>query len=161
MSKLEIYGIAALVLVLCLVGAYFKGRGDGYEVATEKGAAAVLKANAKVDQLNQQLLTGSQEHARVIAQRDDQHEKDLDAARARLKPVIVRIPADQGQLPTPAPGATPTDAAAGGSAQLPVSVERDIGAALLVLARNCQRDRDKVTGWQERQRQLEAQLGAP
>ena len=159
MTKLEYYGIALMILVLSLLGSYFKGHADGTQAATEKGAAAVLAANVKTDQLNERLLTTTEDHAHAIAARDDQHEKDLDAARTRIKPVLVRIPANQGQLPSGAGTAGAADGAAGGSAQLPMSVERDLGPALLVFARNCQRDRDKVTGWQERERQVQALLG--
>lgn len=47
MNKLELYGIALVVLLAVLVGAYFKGRSVGVEVTENKFASAALEQERK------------------------------------------------------------------------------------------------------------------
>jgi hypothetical protein len=158
MNRLEIYGIGIVILVLAFVGAYFKGRHEGFKEDEAKHAAALLQANEKVDALQDKLDQAKEEQAHALVELNTKHAQELVAAAASIKPVIVRVPADTpDQAHTPGSPASGIASASDGQSDILRTVEVDIAPKLLLLAGECQRDRDARFAWQalyERQMKL-------
>jgi hypothetical protein len=157
MNRLEIYAIALAGLLLSALAAGMYERHVGYEQARRDASAAVLAANARADALNGKLAEAAHSSDVALENLRTQHAKDLGDALSRVKPVILRnCPAGDLKVSATTASSTRVDDAAPGSAQLPVPAQRDIGAALVMLAGECQAERDRLIGWQERQRALDS-----
>jgi hypothetical protein len=141
-SKIEIYAIILVVLMSCGIGAYFKGRHDGYLEEEGKASAALIAANTKVDQLNAQLTKLTDASSQQLAAQIKSDADQLATALANVKPVIVRVPASGVQNG----GATGTPGTPGGqqpaNGDLPASF--DIASAELVFAAKYQQCRDSL-----------------
>lgn len=148
-AKIEVYVIVIAVAILAALAWGWHERHAQHKEDIAEAQIALDKANAKTDALQDKLDNAKEANSREIAQRERDHASDLANALAGVKPVIVRVPADSGQVPASlnTPGAA--SAAASGQANLPLSVERDISAAIVMLAGECQRDRDTALGWQQ------------
>ena len=160
MNRIEIYAIALVGLLLSALAAGMYERHVGYEQARKDASAAVLAANARADELNSRLAEAAHTSDVALENLRTQHAKDLGDALSRVKPVIVRnCPAGDVKVPPTTTTSARVDDPTPGPTQLPVPAERDIGAALVMLAGECQAERDKLIGWQQRQRALEAVAG--
>ena len=157
MTRIEIYlvGVVALLLAALAAGSY--ERHVGYEQAKKEAVVAVAAADARADELSRKLAAAAHQSDQVLEDLRTQHAKDLANALSGVKPVIVRnCPAGGVKLhPAAAPVASADDTPAG-PANVPVPTERDISAALVMLAGECQAERDRLVGWQMRQRDLTA-----
>jgi hypothetical protein len=157
MNRIEIYALALGGLLLSALAAGMHERHVGYQEAKSEAAAALLAANALADELTGKLAEAANKSDQALENLRNQHAKDLTDALSRVKPVIVRnCPAADVKVPTTTTAGTRVDEPTPGLARLPVPAERDIGAALVMFAAECQADRDRLIGWQDRQRALES-----
>jgi hypothetical protein len=157
MTRIEIYLIGAVMLILGAVAAGLYERHVGYQQAKIEAAVALAAANARAYDLTSKLAAASHQSDQALEDLRTQHAKELSDALSRVQPVIVRdCPAAGGKLSATAVPAGSAHDTAPDPAKLPVPVERDIGSALVMLAGQCQADRDKLTAWQDRQRLLDA-----
>jgi hypothetical protein len=148
LGKLELYGIIAAVSLIAALGWGWHEHHAGYKEAQDDAREALEKANAKTDALQARLDKSAEDRANEIARLNSEHTSELAAAIGNVKPVIVRVPADSGQMPASGSGSGATATATNGPADLSVSTSIDIAPALVMLAGECQRDRDALIGWQ-------------
>lgn len=141
MAKLEIYAIAALVLIAAITAAYLKGRADEHTLLSGQAAQQILAATQKTEAINGQLTQQSAAHAATLAKLNSDHAAQLASALAAVKPVIVRIPASSAAVPDAAARASgqPGPGTASG-----VSASLDIATAELVFAGKYQVCRDAL-----------------
>lgn len=143
MTKLEIYGVLLLILLMGNAACYLKGHADGSRSKANEVAADVLKANTKVDTLDEQLHSLSSQHAQDLANKDQAHANQLATALANVKPVIVRVPTAGGVQANNL--ANPTSGAGGQrSADGDLSASVNIASAELVFAGKYQTCRDSL-----------------
>jgi hypothetical protein len=159
LSKLEIYGIALLVLIAVITAGYLKGRTDERKILTGEAAAQLAAANQKTETLNGQLVQSELSHTQSLAALDKDHADALAAALASIKPVIVRVPvAGSGQVPAASGSANAT--ATAGQSNVPVPVGRDISRPLVVQAGECQQERDSLDTYVAFYEDLRARINA-
>jgi hypothetical protein len=157
MTRIEIYIVGVVALVLAALAAGLYERHVGYEQAKSEAAVALAAADARADDLSTKLAAAGHKSEQALEDLRTQHAKDLTDALSGVKPVILRnCPTVGVQVPRAAAAIARPDDTAPGPANVPVSAERDIGAALVMLAGECQAERDRLVGWQMRQRDLMA-----
>jgi hypothetical protein len=161
MTRIEIYAIALAGLLLSALAAGLYERHIGYQQAKSEAAAALLAADARAAELNGKLAEAANRSDQALENLRTQHAKDLSDALSSIKPVVVHnCPASGVTVSATAPARAGVDDSTTRPAQLPVPAERDIGAALVMLAGECQAERDQLIGWQDRQRELETVTSA-
>jgi hypothetical protein len=157
MTRIEIYIAGVIVLILAALAAGLYERHVGYEQAKSEAAVALAAADARADDLSTKLAAAGHKSEQALEDLRTQHAKDLTDALSGVKPVIVRnCPTLGVRVPPAAAAIGRPDDTAPGPANVPVPAERDIGAALVMLAGECQAERDRLVGWQMRQRDLMA-----
>lgn len=157
MTRIEIYLVGVVGLVLAALAAGFYERHVGYEQAKKEAVVAVAAADARAEELSTKLAAAAHQSDQALEDLRTQHAKDLASALSGVKPVILRnCPASRVKVPPAATASTRPDDTPPGPADVPVPAERDISAALVMLAGECQSERDKLVGWQMRERDLTA-----
>jgi hypothetical protein len=157
MTRIEIYLVGVVALVLAALAAGFYERHVGYEQAKSEAAVALAAADARAADISNQLAAAAHKSDQALEDLRTQHAKDLTDALSGVKPVIVRsCPTAGVKLPPAAAAVASPDDTSSGPAHLPVPAERDIGSALVMLAGECQAERDRLVGWQMRQQELTA-----
>lgn len=149
-SKLEIYGLIVLGLILAAIAAGAYERHVGYQERAGEDAIALQAANKRADEATEKLTQQGIQHNAAFETQRQGHEADLAAARAAIRPVIVQNCPRGGPVPSAAANPGSASSPAGGSTDVSVPAGRDIAAALLVLVSNAQNDRDKMIalqGW--------------
>jgi hypothetical protein len=155
-TKLELYGIVLAILMACGAAAYFKGHHSGYLEARNEAAAALLKANQHVDQLNGQLNDLTRLSSQQLADQSKTHSDQLADALAHVKPVIVRLPGSAMQASYPAGSAA--GVAGQRSADGDLSARIDIAPAELVFAGQYQTCRDALNTYKAFYAALQAKV---
>lgn len=142
-TKLELYAIALMILLLALAGAEFHGRHIQKQLDEDRAAAALLIAQKKADDATAKSLEITQDSAQKIETIRSQHAQELDAVRGSIVGRLCRQPSDSHPV-SPASG-TPgkPDAAQPGD---PIT-EPAVDPISLVAA--CRADADSLTGLQE------------
>jgi hypothetical protein len=142
MAKLEIYAIAALVLIAAITAAYLKGRADEHTLLSGQAAQQLLAATQKTEAINGQLTQQSAAHAATLAKLNSDHAAQLASALAAVKPVIVRIPATGSAVVPDAATRASGQPGPGTASGVPASL--DIATAELVFAGKYQVCRDAL-----------------
>lgn len=150
MTDLRIIAGGTALVVLIGLGVWLsQSRYDAGERAAEaRMQAKVFQANAETARIEMASRIKSRESSREIETLRAQRDAEADRANRVIKPVRLCPSADGSELPrvadTPSTTNTPNT-----RDELPVPVGRDIGPALLMLAKSCQRDHDTAVGWQK------------
>lgn len=146
-TRIELYGVIALVLMAVLLGAYFKGTHDGYQKSEDKAAIALAAANAKADALQIKLDTAARDSATRYEDERTRHETELAAARSTVSDRLCRPATSSGQMRSVSlsPASTP---AAPASDPVPRPAQgTDEWRFAFVAA--CLHDSDALKGWQD------------
>lgn len=134
------YIIAVLVIG---VGLWYFGHvryEAGYTAAQSIQAKAVVVQNEKVDKQVKDATGITEKHTDAITIKDNSTEQKFDNAAANVQPVRLCKPAPTGREMRTVPNTSgPTISTANSTGLLPAA-EPDIAAALVMLARNAQRD---------------------
>jgi hypothetical protein len=155
-TKLELYGIIAAIVLACGAAAYFRGHHSGYMDAKNEAAAALLTANQKVDTLNGQLNDLTRLSSQHLADQSKTHSDQLADALAHVKPVIVRIPGSPVQANHPAGSASGAAGHGPEVSDLPTSV--DLAPAELMFAGQYQACRDALMSYRVFYADLQAKV---
>jgi hypothetical protein len=155
-TKLELYGIIAAIVLACGAAAYFRGHHLGYIAARNEAAADLLKANQKVDTLNGQLNDLTRLSNQQLADQSKAHSDQLADALAHVKPVIVRVPGSPMQTGNPTGPASGPAGHGPADGDLPTSL--DIAPAELVFAGQYQACRDALNTYKTFYADLQAKV---
>lgn len=142
MNNLVIAGAAGIILI---IGVLFFGQnrfhaGEAAQVA--RGEQAVREAEAKTAEVEAQLADMQKERDDAKRKLDEQRTSEFDAAVRVSQPVRLCDNRPSRREVPAVPDAVASTGATAGSDNLPLQAGRDIGPALLVLARDAQADRD-------------------
>jgi hypothetical protein len=99
-TKLEIYAAIGVLLILTMVGAYFKGRHDGAEVVQARYDAFVAQVRAEGEAAKTKALQEQAARDKITQEQEKRHAQDTADLNARYAVALARMRA------VPAKGST-------------------------------------------------------